>query len=101
MSFVELGSGARYRVGIAGLDVRGVKMLMAVVKQGHFQESFKETGSGFDIDFDGQRSRSFPQIGYVAGNPAHVNFPILHQLTLSVSEPKSKILKTSRNNNKS
>ncbi len=75
---------ARYRVGIAGLDVRGVKMLMAVVKQGHFEESFKETGSGFDIDFDGQRSRRFPQIGYVAGNPADVNFSILHQLTLSV-----------------
>ena len=63
-------------------------MLMTIVKQGHFQERFKETGSGFDIDFDGQRSRRFPQVCYVAGNPADVNFSILHQLTLPVEPIK-------------
>jgi|688.fasta_scaffold994105_1 hypothetical protein len=78
-----------YRIGIAGLDVRGVKMLMTIVKKSHFEESFKETGSGFDIDFNGQRSGCFPQIGYIAGNSSDVNFSILHQLTLPV-EPNQK-----------
>ncbi len=80
-----------YRIGIAGFDVRSVKMLMTVVKESHFEEGFKKAGSGFNVG--GQRSRGFSQVANVTGDSADVNFSILHQLTLPVCDNNDTMLK--------